>query len=330
MKFLRGLAKAIERMGGRIYGESPVLDFVGGSDAYVATRSEHRVRAGAIVVSTNTPVNDRVVIHTKQAAYQTYVVGLRVDAGDVVNALWWDTLDPYHYIRFGRTADEDRANILIVGGEDHKTGQDWHPEDRFGALEKWARERFPFAGDVAFHWSGQIMEPQDGLAFIGRNPMDHGNVYVVTGDSGNGMTHGAIAGMLITHLIMGRENPWATLYEPSRKSLRCAYTFLKENLNTAAQYADWVTPGEVAGAEDVANGNGAIMRQGLKKIALYRDDAGKLHQFSATCPHLKGVVAWNSAEQTWDCPCHGSRFSATTGDVLHGPALSGLAPVADE
>jgi glycine/D-amino acid oxidase-like deaminating enzyme/nitrite reductase/ring-hydroxylating ferredoxin subunit len=327
MKYLRGLATAVERMGGKIYGKTYVSEFVGGADARIVTKSSRQVKAGAIVVATNTPVNDRVVIHTKQAAYQTYVIGLRVDGTEATKALWWDTLDPYHYVRFGRTNGELREDILIVGGEDHKTGQDGHPEERWGTLEIWARERFPFVGDVAFRWSGEIMEPQDGLAFIGRNPMGRDNVYIVTGDSGNGMTHGTIAGMLITDLILGRENRWARLYDPSRKSLRCAYTFMKENLNAAAQYTDWVTSGEISSPEELTIGQGALMRQGLKKLALFRDDKGEVHSFSATCPHLKGIVAFNSAEQTWDCPCHGSRFSATTGDVIHGPSLSGLSPV---
>lgn len=326
MKYLRGLAKAVTRMGGRIFGNSPVAEFDGGAEAHVLTRSNYTVRAASIVVATNTPVNDRVVIHTKQAAYQTYVVGFKVPKDQAVKALFWDTLDPYHYVRFGRMKDQPH-DVLIVGGEDHKTGQDQHPEERFYRLEGWTKERFPMAGQVAFRWSGEIMEPQDGLGFIGRNPMDDDNVYVVTGDSGNGMTHGTIAGMLITDLIMGRENAWANLYDPSRKCLRCLKTFMGENLNAASYYTDWVTPGDVSGPDDVKRGEGAIMRRGLKKIALYRDERGTMHQFSATCPHLKGVVAWNSAEKTWDCPLHGSRFSATTGEMIHGPANSGLKPV---
>ena len=327
MKYLRGLSKAIIRMGGRIHAKSRVQEMVGGEDAHVETISTHRVSARSIVIATNTPVNNRVVIHTKQAGYQTYVVGLQIPRSNAIKALFWDTLDPYHYVRFCRAHDDDRHDILIVGGEDHKTGQAEHPEDRFIKLEKWAHQHFPSAGETIYHWSGEVMEPQDGLAYIGRNPMDESNVYVVTGDSGNGMTHGTIAGMLVPDLILGRENPWAKLYEPSRKSVRSLLTFMKENLNTAAQYVDWVTPGETASPDEVRKGEGAVIRKGLKKIALYRDEKGELHQMSATCPHLKGIVEWNSAEKTWDCPCHGSRFKAATGEVIHGPSLSGLQPI---
>ena len=153
--------------------------------------------------------------------------------------------------------------------------------------------------------------------------MDEPNVYIATGDSGNGMTHGTIAGMVLTDLIQGRDNAWATLYEPSRKTLGALKIFAKETLNVAAQYAGWVTPGDVKKDVLVPPGSGAVIRRGLKKIAVYRDDAGKLHEMSAVCPHLEGIVAWNPAEKTWDCPCHGSRFDRF-GKVVNGPAITDL------
>src|SRR6185436_14306774 len=162
----------------------------------VETATGAEIRAGAIVVATNTPVNDRVAVHTKQAAYRTYVVAARVPVGALRHALLWDTGDPYHYVRL-QPGDGDRAHeFLIVGGEDHKTGQASDASARFAALEAWTRERFPMVVDFPLCWSGQIMEPVDSLAFIGRNPGDD-NVYIATGDSGNGMTHGTIAGLLI-------------------------------------------------------------------------------------------------------------------------------------
>jgi nitrite reductase/ring-hydroxylating ferredoxin subunit len=197
-------------------------------------------------------------------------------------------------------------------------------EARFERLVSWTRERVPAAGELAFAWSGQVMEPIDALAFIGRNPGDR-NIYVATGDSGNGMTHGTIAGVLITDLIEGRDNPWATLYDPGRITLRAGGEFAKENLNVAAQYVDLVTGGEVDSEAALARGKGAVMRDGIKKIALYRDAQGTLHRYLAICPHLGCVVDWNDTEETWDCPCHGSRFDAH-GCVVNGPATSGLRP----
>jgi nitrite reductase/ring-hydroxylating ferredoxin subunit len=192
-------------------------------------------------------------------------------------------------------------------------------------LEQWARTRFPMMADIAFRWSGQVMQPVDGLAFIGRNPIDAPTVYIVTGDSGNGMTHGTIAGMLLTDLIHGRENACSTLYEPSCKTLGALGTFAKEALNMAAQYVDWVTPGDVTKDVFVPPGSGAVVRRGLRKIAVYCDAAGQLHEWSAGCPHLGGIVAWNHSERTWDCPCHGSRFDKF-GKVLNGPAITNLPP----
>jgi len=267
-------------------------------------------------------VNDWVTIHTKQAAYRTYVIGLTVPSRTLPKALYWDTPDPYHYVRLQELPEHD---VLIVGGEDHKTGQADDAEARFQRLEEWTRERFPAAGEVAFQWSGQVMEPTDGLAFIGRNPGNN-NTYVVTGDSGNGMTHGTIAGMLLSDLILGRLNPWEQLYDPSRVSLRAAGEFAKENLNVVAQFADYATGGDVAHVEDIAPGTGALLRDGLSKIAAYKDSTGKVHKCSAVCPHLGCIVDWNSVEQTWDCPCHGSRFDPF-GKVLNGPANQGLEPV---
>jgi Rieske Fe-S protein len=215
------------------------------------------------------------------------------------------------------------ADVQIVGGEDHKTGQaDGPEEDRFARLETWARAHFPVE-ETVHRWSGQVMEPVDFLAFIGRNPGSR-HVWIATGDSGNGMSHGTIAGMLLTDLILGRESPWATVYDPSRITLKTAPEFLKENLNVAEQFADWATPGEVDDVAQVPPGEGRVLRRGAHKVAVHRADDGTVTLRSAVCTHLACIVDWNSAEQTWDCPCHGSRF-AVDGTVINGPAIAPLA-----
>lgn len=324
LKYLAALAQAIMRDGGRIYTGTHAVKIEGGESARIETRDGQTVTAGAVVVATNTPINDLLAIHTKQAAYRTFVIGAIVPAGSISKGLYWDTPDPYHYVRLSPSLSVG-SDVLIVGGEDHKTGQADDGEARYVRLEQWARARFPMMADIAFRWSGQVMQPVDGLAFIGRNPMDAPNVYIATGDSGNGMTHGTIAGMLLTDLIHGRENAWATLYEPSRKTLSALPAFAKEALNMAVQYVDWVTPGDVTEDVLVPPGSGAVVRRGLRKIAVYCDAAGQLHERSAVCPHLGGIVAWNHSEQTWDCPCHGSRFDKF-GKVLNGPAITNLPP----
>jgi Rieske Fe-S protein len=172
------------------------------------------------------------------------------------------------------------------------------------------------------------MEPVDAVAFIGRNPGSD-NIFIVTGDSGQGMTHGTIAGILIRDLINGSDNDWAGLYDPSRKTMKAAGEFARFNLNVAKQYLGLVTAGQSRAAATIPHGTGAVLRRGVQKIAAYCDENGEIHEFSAVCPHLGCIVDWNDTEKSWDCPCHGSRFSAD-GSVINGPANSGLSPAEDE
>ena len=330
LRYVAGLARAVERGGGQIFTGSHVSKIESGRRCTIATKSRHKVRAKAVVVATNSPISDYVVTHVKQAAYRTFVIGARIQRGAVPKGLYWDTADPYHYVRLhaGRSEDHD---LLIVGGEDHKTGQKDDAHSRFRALETWTRERFPVVQGIDYRWSGQVMEPVDYMGLIGRNPGDQENVYIVTGDSGHGMTHGTIGGMLCTELIMGRQHPWEKLYDPSRITIGVASVkeFARQNLNVAIQYTDWVRPGEVGGIGDVPPGTGAILRRGLKKVAIYRDAHGRVHERSAVCTHLGCIVDWNSTEKSWDCPCHGSRFDPF-GKVLNGPAITELGPAAGD
>lgn len=327
LKYLAGLARGVERYGGRIRSGAHVDEVEDGEPAIVRTTSRCAVECREVVVATNTPVNDRFVIHTKQAAYRTYAIGGWIPVGSVTRALFWDTCDPYHYMRVHPF--DEAHEVLIVGGEDHKTGQEAETiTERHGRLERWTRERFPMFGEIACRWSGQVMEPVDHVAFIGRNPGDR-HVHVATGDSGMGMTHGTIAGLLLSDLVAGRDNPWATLYDPGRVTLRATGEFLKENLNVAAQYGDWAARGDVPSESGIPNGAGAVVRHGLSKVAVYRDETGMLHRHSAVCPHLGCVVSWNPTEHSWDCPCHGSRFDPL-GQVINGPAVAPLAEVGDE
>jgi glycine/D-amino acid oxidase-like deaminating enzyme/nitrite reductase/ring-hydroxylating ferredoxin subunit len=330
LKYLSALAQAIVRDGGLIFGHTHAAKIEDGSPARVETQNGRTILTGAVVVATNTPVNDRVTMHTKQAPYRTYVIGARVPKGSVPRALYWDTSDPYHYLRLQTVRNRSTGTeheVLTVGGEDHKTGQAENMEERFTRLESWARERF-HVETVEYRWSGQVMEPMDALAFIGRNPGDK-NVFIATGDSGNGMTHGTIAGILMTDLIAGRANPWAELYDPSRKPSRALGEFVRENLNVAKQYKDLVTAGDVSDDDQITPDSGAVLRRGVKKVAVYCDDAGEHHECSAVCPHLGCIVSWNSVEKTWDCPCHGSRFDPY-GGVVNGPANKDLAKIEKE
>jgi glycine/D-amino acid oxidase-like deaminating enzyme/nitrite reductase/ring-hydroxylating ferredoxin subunit len=325
LRYLGALAAEVRGGRGRIY-RAEATGFEDGEPATVRTQSGHRVTARSLVVATDSPVNDRFVIHTKQTSYRTYAIAF-ADPGAFPRGLFWDTLDPYHYLRRARVGSDPGEEVLIVGGEDHRTGEEEDQDRRYDVLEAWTRERVRGLGRVTHRWSGQVQEPVDGLAYIGRNPGDR-HVYVATGFSGNGITHGTLAGVLLTDLILGRANEWAQAYEPGRISLRAAPEFLRENAKTAGHYTDLVTGGDVDDEQDIAPGQGAVVRRGLRKVAVHRDESGALHERSAICTHLGCVVAWNGAERTWDCPCHGSRFDVD-GKVLHGPALAPLAAVDD-
>jgi nitrite reductase/ring-hydroxylating ferredoxin subunit len=314
----------IKAGGGRIYTSTHAAEVEGGQPARITTDSGAVIKAGAVVVATNSPFISGPLFHTKQAAYRTYVIGVRVPNGSVPRVLSWDTGDPYHYLRVVDGA-LGTGDVLIIGGEDHKTGQADETEAPFTRLESWTRERFPEAGELTHRWSGQIMEPVDFMAFIGHNPGDEDNVYIATGDSGNGLTHGTIAGMLLTDLIMGHGgHAWEKFYDPGRKTLHAVKDFTGENVNVAARYGEWLTPGDVDSIDDIPAGTGAILRHGIKKFAVYRDNGGELFTHSAICPHQGCIVSWNGTERTWDCPCHGSRFDAY-GVVINGPANSNLA-----
>ncbi|HRO67319.1 MAG TPA: FAD-dependent oxidoreductase [Pseudobdellovibrionaceae bacterium] len=322
LKFLRGLVGAVLRMGGEIYAHTGVREIDDRVGGVVQTENGFRIACQSIVMATGVPIQGRFAIHTKEAAYRSYIVVLEVESDLMKPCLLWDTEEPYHYVRLENDEQTGRT-YLIVGGEDHKTGQDALPAQHFANLQDWIYDRLGIEGRSVGQWSGQIVEPVDSLAFIGRHPSLGENVYMISGDSGHGLTHGVLGSLILSDLIMGEENEWTSLYDPSRKSWTGLGAYLSENTNVAAQYMDWMSLGDVASESEIPPGEGAVIRSGLKKMAVYRDQEGTLHRLSATCPHLGGIVRWNSAEKTWDCPCHGSRFDSR-GTVLNGPAVSPL------
>ena len=332
LHYLKGLADAVISLGGIIYTEANAEDITKEG----AKVNGFTFSADHIVVATNTPINDIVTMHTKQHAYRTYVIAGKIPKGQLPYSLWWDTGDqeskwvsqPYHYVRL--ESYDDNYDLLISGGEDHKTGQadeEGIPETaRYDRLEAWTRNYFPMLeNDLTYRWSGQVMEPVDSLGFMGKNPGDD-NIYIITGDSGNGMTHTTIGAMIISDSIMGIKNKWEDLYSPSRITLKTTGDFIKEAGNMASQYLDWISGSDLKNTADLPAGEGAILSSGLKKIAVYRDYDNTLKAFSAVCPHLGCIVQWNNDEKSFDCPCHGSRFDAE-GTVINGPSETDLSKI---
>lgn len=322
LKYLKGLVAAIEARGGRFHAGTAVESVEERDDGKVVVSSaDGEVVAGAAVVTTNSPIVDQFALHTKTAPYRTYALAFSIPKGAIPDALYWDTLDPYHYVRL--QPGEDGVDYLIVGGGDHKSGEADDAEVRFQALEAWTRNLIPAAKDVTHRWSGQVLDTIDYAGFIGRNP-GNTNVYVHTGDSGQGMTHGVVGAMINSSLILGRECPWTDVYEPSRKTAAGIGTYLSENLTPLKNFAEYLAPGELNSVRDLKAGHGAIIRDGLSKIAAYRDENGKLYARSAACTHIGCHLHWNSFETCWDCPCHGSHF-AFDGTPLNAPAVGPLA-----
>jgi glycine/D-amino acid oxidase-like deaminating enzyme/nitrite reductase/ring-hydroxylating ferredoxin subunit len=322
VRYVAALAHGIEGGGSHVFEHTPALEIKDGEPCRIRTPGGS-IRAADVIVLTHSPVSNRFVLQTKIAAYRTYVIAARLNSAAKVEdarALYWDLKDPYHYLRF--VGDD----LLLIGGEDHKTGMKCDSLECFSRLELWARERFDL-GSIEQRWSGQVHESVDGLPFIGRNPTTE-HLYVGTGFSGNGLTWGTLAAMITSDAILGIANPYADLFHPSRvKVLASIGSFIAENAETPACFlGDRIARPEAANLADIAPGEGKLMKVDGKKVAVYRAPEGDIKACSAVCPQMGCHVRWNNAESSWDCPCHGSRFD-TDGQVLNGPSRSGLAKV---
>jgi len=335
LKYVRGLCEAIERNGGRIFTQTHAqeIDHTG-----ITTSEGFRVDAEHIVVATNTPVNNTLAMHLKQVSHRTYVIAGLVKKYALPKALWWDTGNydedyahpPYHYIRLHPY--NDQYDILISGGEDHPTGDidgNGIPEEgRYVKLEEWTREHFPIE-KIIYRWSGQVVEPVDSLGFIGRNPWDKDNVYIITGDSGTGMTHCTIGGMLISDLILNKPNPWEEIYRPARITFKTGDVFFKELIRGIMGLLKGAPEDDkVKELAEIRPGEAKVLTLNGHRCGAYRDDQGQYQIVSARCTHLKSILNWNADEKTWDCPWHGSRFTCE-GHVINGPANRDL-PVFEE
>ncbi|HEY7475114.1 MAG TPA: FAD-dependent oxidoreductase [Vicinamibacterales bacterium] len=323
-RYLAGLVSAIPGDGSHVFEETAAEDVMDGP--LRVTAGPHTIRCDYVVLATHTPITGKTsfasasLLQTKLALYTSYVIGGRIPAGTIPEASYWDTADPYHYLRVERGRDSD---YVIFGGEDHKTGQVEDTSACFDALEASLRRLVPSV-DVTHRWSGQVVETNDGLPYIGETSARQ---FVCTGFSGNGMTFGTLAAMMARDAALGRSNPWRELFDVHRKKLvGGAWDYLKENKD----YLYYLVRDRFAASEKslraVPRGEGRLVELNGEQVAAYRNQEGVVTLRSAVCTHMGCLVAWNGAERTWDCPCHGSRFKAD-GEVLAGPAESPLADV---
>ena len=291
---------------------------------HIKTEPGYTVTARDAVEATCVPLQKLSIIAEMEYC-RTYCIAIRIPQGTVKDCLIYDEAEAYKYARL--TACDDQDDYMVVGGCDHKVGQE-EVDGRFDELETWTRERFPQAGAVDYRWSGQVFEPVDYMAFIGKN-QGQNHVYVVTGDSGDGLTHGVLAGRLLADEISGIKNPWASLYQPSRMAsiAKSMPTMLEHDVQINMQYKRYLQS-DIKDIEDLGVNSGGVLHDGFtsKPVAVYKDGEGQTFKFSAMCPHMIGVLSWNQTEKSWDCPVHGSRFSCE-GVCVDGPAKSNLKPM---
>ena len=321
-QYLLPIAEAATRNGTRIFENTLINDVQSGEkDGFCVVKSDAgSIRARHVLLTTHVPINDRGTIWAKMHVTRTYVVAAPIEPGEVTNALFWDTEFPYHYTRLLETT---KGLFLIVGGEDRDIGKEENDEERYEALEEYCRVRFGVK-KFSHRWSGQINEPADMLPFIGES--SHGrNVWMSTAYSGTGMTYGTLSAMLLSDFALEKENRFAKLYDPSRRKIGA----ILENVVTKTKEFPkrmiekvFDLDVEADSVRSVKEGEGMIVSVNGTKYAVARID-GELRKLDPTCPHMGCTVAWNGAEKSWDCPCHGSRFDIF-GAVLNGPATAPL------
>ena len=317
LKYLLALVQRIPGDGSHVFEKTEAAEF--GEESGQVMANGHRVRFDYAILATHVPLQGRnnalsaALLQTKLAAYSTYALGARLAGDRIPEALFWDTANPYLYLRVDRRTDGD---YVILGGGDHKTGQEENTGTPFVNLERTLRGIWPDA-EIDHHWSGQVLQSVDGLPYIGETVERQ---FVATGFGGNGITFGTLSATMARDRVLGLRNPWEDLFSVDRKKLSAVWNYLTENKDypyylVKTQLA--ATAGDALGV--VGCGEGKILRLDGRKVAVYRDEHGAVTTLCPVCPHLGCIVAWNGAEKTWDCPCHGSRFTAK-GEVIGGPA----------
>ncbi len=328
-KYLLALAEAIVRAGGLIFEETRATGFedAGDSRPCRVETTGGAITARDVVLATHVPVHDPALFFAQLFPKRSYVLGCRL-RGAAPRGMFIGTGPGHHSVRSTPLRGPDGEELVLIGGEGHKTGQGGDTRERFRALERWARKRFDVAS-IDYRWATQDPSTPDNVPFIGKLAPGSRHMWVATGFGGWGMTNSTVAAMLLTDLIAGRENPWAPVFDPQRFNTESVGPVVKENLNAAKHLiGDRFRVEREDSAEDVelAPGEGMVVRIGAQPVALSRDSAGTLRAVSAICRHVGCYVAWNTAERTWDCPCHGSRYTAD-GTVIEGPANESLPPV---
>ncbi len=321
-KYLRALLNAIKRGGSYVFENTEAGEIQ--EDPLRVGAGRYHIKCKYVIIATHTPLMGKTgtvsatLFQSKLALYTSYVLGAKLPQGLVPEALYWDTSDPYYYLRIDRHAESDYA---IFGGRDCKTGQEHDAQRVFEGLERDFKQVLPQA-EVQHRWLGQVVETNDGLPFVGENA---GQQFVATGFCGNGFTLGTLSAIMARDRFLKRKNPWFELFAVDRRKFHGGtWRYIKENLDYPYYLVrDRLARAERDSTDGLKIGEGCIVRVDRKKVAAYRDETGKVNLHSPVCTHMKCIVRWNAADKTWDCPCHGSRFNPT-GEVFSGPAEAPL------
>ncbi|RYY37233.1 MAG: FAD-dependent oxidoreductase [Sphingobacteriaceae bacterium] len=319
IKYITKLAEVFVQQGGMLVENSFIGNIEKDDLFYKAESGDLSIKAFNVVYATHIPPGINVANFTC-APYRSYVLGVTLKDDNYPNCLSYDMQEPYHYFR---THEVDGKKYLVVGGEDHKTGHD-DPEQAFKNLEDYVRGIYN-VDEVAYKWSSQYYTPTDGLPYIGKLPLGGNEVYIATGYNGNGMMFGTLAGRILSDMICGEQNQYEKLFSPSRIKPVAGFTeFVKENATVAWDFvAGRFSSKDIESLNELKNGDGMIAKYKGEKLAVYKDEHGKIHALSPVCTHAKCIVNFNAEEKSWDCPCHGGRFDIE-GNVLTGPPRSEL------
>jgi glycine/D-amino acid oxidase-like deaminating enzyme/nitrite reductase/ring-hydroxylating ferredoxin subunit len=319
MHYLYGMLQAFEEAGGKLVQNCRVVDSEEGDILQLHT-SLGTVKTRNAIYATHIPPGVNL-LHFRCAPYRSYALGVKLKFDEYPSSLGYDMDDPYHYYR---TQEIDGENYLIAGGEDHKTGHEENTDACFRRLESHVRTYFRVE-EISFRWSSQYFEPADGLPYIGHLPGHGKNMYVATGYGGNGMIYGSLAGLMLSNIIVNGESIYEKLLNPNRVKPMAGFSnFVKEGADVVKLLVKGLFPAEqLKEISGMAAGEAKVVKYEGHVMGLYKDDSGELHAVNSACTHIKCTVGWNGAEKSWDCPCHGSRFSYD-GEVLTAPAQKNL------
>jgi glycine/D-amino acid oxidase-like deaminating enzyme/nitrite reductase/ring-hydroxylating ferredoxin subunit len=318
-KYCIGLARAIDGGGSAVFERTRATSIDEEGERCTVDTDHGRITAGFVIQATHLPISDKGGFFARTHPERSYALSARLD-GPVPQGMYLSVDSPTRSVRSARMDGEE---VVILGGEGHKVGQDPDTRERYAALEEWGRRHFQIRS-IDYRWSAQDYVPADHVPFVGPVAPGSDRVFVATGFKKWGMSNGSAAGVMLADRIAGRENPFADFFDSNRLNLKQSVTdLIKENANVVKRFVGDRLKTETRSVADLAQGEAAVLTEGDHRVAAYRDPAGAVHAVSAVCTHMGCTVTWNTAETTWDCPCHGSRFTCD-GEVIQGPAVKDL------